>query len=297
MDLYSTDGADISTGSMRHSQMEDIARATQARNDNLMSSLGSQLSDLAKQQTQQKEADYIAAAKNVVEGLVDVHGLHSAVKNLDTWSGARKQAQQTIQDNRTKLIQGGEGNAPEPILRNESSVTTPVNRPEGANAGSTNGDVELHNSITAGPEDDLKTEGKGTGSLVEEGVEGATSKVGKGLKIAGGLSGLVTGGVGLYQDFKDKNSNGWEKAGDVLSTLGGIADVGGVAFAPLEAVGAITGLVGTGLDEIGELFESKKEKQETAEKQKQKQEQQQQAQEAPIQATMATPQVALARTQ
>ncbi len=297
MDLYSTDGADISTGSMRHSQMEDIARATQSRNDTLMSSLGSQLSDLSKRQTQLKEADYIAGAKNTIEGLVSAHGLHSAIKNFDAWSGARKQAQQTLQDTRTKLIQGGEGNLPDPILRNESSVTTSVNRPEGLNAGSTNGDVVEHNSITAGVEDDVKTEGKATGSLVEEGVESATSKLGKGLKIAGGVSGVVTGGVGLYEDFKDKNSNGWEKAGDVLSTLGGLEDLGGVAFAPLEAVGAITGLVGSGLDEIGKLFESKKQKQETTEQQQQAQQQEQKVRDAPIQATISAPQVALARTE
>jgi len=308
MDLYSTDGADISAGSMRHSQMEDIARNYQAHNDLLIGELGTKQRDLQRrsdgldaQLGQQTESDYINGAKNLISGVIETHGLNSGIKSFNAWSGARAEASKTIQNARQSSIQNSP-DAPEPLLKNESSVTTPVNRPEGANAGSTNGDVVEHNTITAGADD-----AGGGESLVKEGIESGTSKIAKGLKVAGGLTSVVSGGVGLYEDFKSgSSSNGWEKAGDVLSAVGGIAELGGVAFAPLEAVGAVTSLIGSGLDEIGSLFESKKDKAETEQKKAQAQKQQaqakaqQQAQQeetASIQTTASAPQVAISRTQ
>jgi len=308
MDLYSTDGADISAGSMRHSQMEDIARNYQAHNDLLIGELGTTQRDLQKrsqgfdtQLGQRKEADYIAGAKNLIGGVIESHGLNNGIKSFNAWSGKRAQARQVIQKGRQSLIQNSP-DAPEPILNNESSVTTPVNRPEGVNAGSTNGDVVEHNTITAGSDD-----AGGGESLLKDGIESGTSKVAKGLKVAGGLTSVLSGGVGLYEDFKSgSSSNGWEKAGDVLSTLGGVAEIGGLGFAPLEAVGAVTSLIGSGLDEIGSLFESDKDKQEIQKKkqeaQKQQAEAKQQQQEAEtltasVQTTAAAPQVAISRAQ
>jgi len=308
MDLYSTDGADISAGSMRHSQMEDIARNYQAHNDVLIGELAQKQRDLGKksqgfdtQLGQQTEADYIEGAKNLIGGVIQSQGLNSGIKSFNAWSGKRAQARQAIQKGRQSLIQNSP-DAPEPILNNESSVTTPVNRPEGANAGSTNGDVVEHNTITAGSDD-----AGGGESLVKDGIESGTSKVAKGLKVAGGLTSVLSGGVGLYEDFKSgSSSNGWEKAGDVLSSIGGVAELGGIGFAPLEAVGAVTSLIGSGLDEIGSLFESKKEKAEVEEKKaetdKQQKEAQAQLQEqkeqtASIQTTSSAPQVAISRAQ
>jgi hypothetical protein len=308
MDLYSTDGADISAGSMRHSQMEDIARNYQAHNDLLIGELAQKQRDLGKksqgfdtQLGQLTEGNYIEGAKNLIGGVIQSHGLNSGIKSFNAWSGARAEASKTIQNARQNLIQNSP-DVPEPILKNESSVTTPVNRPEGANAGSTNGDVVEHNTITAGADD-----AGGGESLVKEGIESGTSKIAKGLKVAGGLTSVVSGGVGLYEDFKSgSSSNGWEKAGDVFSTLGGVEELGGIGFAPLEAVGAVTSLIGSGLDEIGSLFESDKDKQELKQKKAEAQKQQQQAQAqlqeqkdqvASVQTTASAPQVAISRSQ
>lgn len=308
MDLYSTDGADISAGSMRHSQMEDIARNYQAHNDLLIGELGRKQRDLGKnsqgfssQIGQQTESDYIQGAKNLIGGVIETHGLNSGIKSFNAWSGKRAQARQAIQKGRQSLIQNSP-DAPEPILNNESSVTTPVNRPEGANAGSTNGDVVEHNTITAGSDD-----AGGGESLLKDGIDSGTSKIAKGLKVAGGLTSVVSGGVGLYEDFKSgSSSNGWEKAGDIFTSIGGVEELGGIGYAPLEAVGAVTSLIGSGLDEIGSLFESSKKKdelkQQKAEADKQQQEAQAQLQEqkeqtASIQTTSAAPQVAISRAQ
>jgi hypothetical protein len=293
MDLYSTDGADISEGSMRHSQMEQIARNYQAHNDALIGRLAQKQSNLAGQVGQLRESDYIAGAKNTIEGVIHSHALYNGMNTLNQWTGARADARKTLEDQRTNLIQGGDGALPEPVLRNESSVTTAINRPEGANAGSTNGDIAEHENITAGAKDDAKSSG-----LFSEGTEGKLAKFSKTAKVLGSVTGLATAGASIYEDFKD-NRNGWEKAGDILSGVGSLAEVGGIALPPLEVVGAVTSLIGAGIDEIGELFESGKERKEKQAQEKEAQEQQQKAEEEtrPITTTASAPQVALSRTQ
>jgi hypothetical protein len=300
MDLYTADVGAISSGNMRNQAAETANEAIQYHNNQL----GNQLEGLRRQAEQGLQAQQAEQGiQGAISGFMDLRAVKSGVSAYKDYLAKGQSKASALADLTSGPAQAGEvrmdpdaEQAPEVEARpNTTAEPNTSAAPEGAAAQGTadvNPTSDDHTAITAGEADD-----GGDGSLLKKGMskigltEEGAEKLGKGV---GALSSVAFAGLDIYNDVKKGKlgDNGWEDVGQVAQIGGAISDVVGTVFPPAELLGAGLGLVGGLFSDIGEAFESSKEKQEKQQTDTQTQQQQQQAEEQAT--TVASAQVAAA---
>lgn len=299
MDLFASDVGAIASGNMRNSQQEGINNAIQQRNNDLAKNI----SDL---KSQEKTADVENAVQGTIQGIMGTHALHSGISDYKAWKANKATKANQLQSLKSSSPQGLEGNvrmgdetqAPSTEPQVQATTEPPATAsPEGTSAtpsSNTNPTNEEHTAITAGEDD-----AGGGGSLVNKGLKSITGLSDDGLakldRGVGAIGSVATAGMDIYEDFKDnkwKKENGWEKAGQIADVGSAIADTIGIAFPPAALLGGVLTGIGAVTNEIGEIFDSKKNK-----AQQQVQETQQKAQQQTVVQAPQAQQQAISRVQ
>lgn len=298
MDLFASDVGGIASGNMRNRTQDTINAGIQQRNNEIAN-------NIANLKSQEKTGEVATAVQSSLEGIMGARSLSSGISEYKAWKAKGAQKADQLQKLRSTAPEGLNGDvrvgdeteAPSVEVEAQATTEAPATpAPEGESAtpsSNTNPTNEEHTAVTAGEDD-----AGGGGSLVNKGLQKVTGlteegveKLGRGV---GALGSIATAGMDLYKDFADhqwsKNS-GWQDAGQVADFGAAIADTAAVVFPPAALVGGLLSGIGAITNDIGELFESKKEKAQ----QEQQQEQQKAQQEQVIQAPQAA-QVAVART-
>jgi len=288
MDLFTSDIGAISSGNMRNKNQESINVAIQQRNNDIAK-------NIADLKSQEKTADVENAIQGTIEGVMGAHSLHSGISDYKAWRANKATKANQLQSLKSTAPQGLDGDvrmgdeSQAPSTQPELQATTEppsTATPEGTSAtpsSNRNPTNQEHTAITAGEDD-----AGGGGSLVNKGIQNITGlseegveKVGRGV---GALGSVATAGMDIFEDFKDnkwKKDNGWQDASQITDFGAAIADTVAVAFPPAALVGGILSGIGAVTNEIGEIFESKKEKAQQAVEQAKQKAQQTQVFQAP----------------
>lgn len=296
MDLFASDVGGISSGNMRDRSQESINAGIQARHEQLAGQIAS-----LKQQREGTEVN------QAISGLIGTMVGGSRINSgMQEYKNFKEKAQTKLQQiNKVKASPNtvdGEVNVEDDVTteaRPQTTTEAPATAsPEGTSAtpsSNLNPTAEEHEVETVGADG----EGKG-GSLLGKGLsnltglsDDAVEAVGRGV---GALGSIGTAGLDIYKDITNNQwskNNAFQDVGQVAQIGGAIADTIGIAFPPAMLVGGALDVAGAVTNEIGDLFESGKEKAKQVQQQAQQKAQEAKAQvQAPAQA-----QVVAARTE
>ena len=296
MDLFASDIGGISSGNMRDRSQESINAGIQARHEQLAGQIAS-----LKQQREGTEVN------QAISGLVGTMVGGSRIKSgMQEYKNFKAKAQTKLQQiNKVKASPNtvdGEVNVEDDVTteaRPQTTTEPPATAsPEGTSAtpsSNLNPTAEEHEVETVGADGEGKS-----GSLLGKGLsnltglsDDAVEAVGRGV---GALGSIGTAGLDIYKDITNNQwskNNAFQDVGQVAQIGGAIADTIGIAFPPAMLVGGALDVAGAVTNEIGDLFESGKEKAKQVQQQAQQKAQEAKAQvQAPAQA-----QVVAARTQ
>ena len=286
MDLFASDVGAISSGNMRDSRQESINAGIQQRNNDIAS-------NIANLKSQEKTGEMESAIQGTIKGLMGTHALHSGISDYKAWKSQKLTKANQLSNLKSTSPEGLQGDVrvgdetQSPSVEVQAQATTEppaTGSPEGTSAtpsSNTNPTAEEHTTITAGEDD-----AGGGGSLINKGLKSITGLSDDGIakldRGVGAIGSVATAGMDIYEDFKDnkwKKENGWEKAGQIADVGSAIADTIGIAFPPAALLGGVLTGIGAVTNEIGEIFDSKKNKaQQQAQETQQKAQQQQQFQ-------------------
>lgn len=305
MDLFVNDVGDISAGNMRSRAQEASNRAVAEHNQILAGQITQLHKNLQEKKSAITENETMKDVQDGVQAFMGAGQVRSALKNYQEASakGASKadalsSAVRQGAGEEQQVGQGVDGEVERTSnpLSSDSPATSAT--PEGqAATGSSDvaPTVEEHESLTVGEGESggmLKKGIKQTLGLSEEGA-------GRLMRGVGVVGSAAQGGYDLFEDIKAGHvvgSNGWEKAGNITQIGASALDLIGIAFPPAEIAGGVLSVVGGGLDAVGEMFESKKDKEGAEQQEQDTEEKEQKEKEAEVPVSSA-PQVAMAQVQ
>ncbi len=304
MDLFVNDVGDISAGNMRNRAQESANRAVDEHNQILAGQITQLHKNLQEKKSAITENETMKDVQDGVQAFMGAGQVRSALKNYQEASakGMTKSdalASAMRQGAEEKSVGQGVSGEVERTANPLSTDSAPASAtPEGqAATGSSEvaPTVEEHESLTVGEGESggmLKKGVKQTLGLSEEGA-------GRLMRGVGAVGSAAQGGYDLFQDIKAGHvvgSNGWEKAGNITQIGASALDLIGIAFPPAEIAGGVLSVVGGGLDAVGEMFESKKDKAEAEQQEDDAEEKEQKEKEIEV-PTSSAPQVAMAQVQ
>jgi len=304
MDLFVNDVGDISAGNMRNRAQESANRAVDEHNQILAGQITQLHKNLQEKKSAITENETMKDVQDGVQAFMGAGQVRNALKNYqeasakgmtkaDALSSAMRQGAEE-----RRVGQGVDGEverAENPLSTDGPSASATPEGQAATGSSDTAPTVEEHESLTVGEGESggmLKKGIKQTLGLSEEGA-------GRLMRGVGAVGSAAQGGYDLFQDIKAGHvvgSNGWEKAGNITQIGASALDLVGIAFPPAEIVGGVLGVVGGGLDAVGEMFEGKKD-QEGAEQEEQDTEEKEQKEKEIEVPTSSAPQVAMAQVQ
>ena len=260
MDLYGTSAGAISQGNTRRRGQEQA----QANESSRLSELGKSWSNAQKSFEEQRDSNVaqveqsgeLREIKDQVSNGFAVSSMPSKIKSYQKWASGGVDA---LGGKLTSPVRAGEQAIKEAGSRGASV----------ASRGAGESTTRIANPLAEGRPSISNTEhiaemvgkdGKaGAGSTLMEGARsamGMSEKTAERLsKGAGMLGGAVVAGNDIATDlaggFGDMNT--LEKVSNVSGIIGGVADIGGAFFPPLELLGGVAGLVSGVAGAIGDF--------------------------------------------
>jgi len=260
MDLYGTSAGAISQGNTRRRGHEQAQANESAR----LSELGKSWSNAQKSFEEQRDSNVaqveqsgeLREIKDQVSNGFAVSSMPSKIKSYQKWASGGVDA---LGGKLTSPVRAGEQAIKEAGSRGASV----------ASRGAGESTTRIANPLAEGRPSISNTEhiaemvgkdGKaGAGSTLMEGARsamGMSEKTAERLsKGAGMLGGAVVAGNDIATDlaggFGDMNT--LEKVSNVSGIIGGVADIGGAFFPPLELLGGVAGLVSGVAGAIGDF--------------------------------------------
>jgi len=261
MDLYGTSAGAISQGNTRRRGQEQA----QANESSRLSELGKSWSNAQKSFEEQRDSNVaqveqsgeLREIKDQVSNGFAVSSMPSKIASYQKWASGGVDA---LGSKLTSPVRAGEQAIKEAGSRGASSL---------ASRGAGESTIRVANPLAEGRPSISNTEhiaemvgkdGKaGAGSSLMEGARsamGMSEKTAERLsKGAGMLGGAVVAGNDIATDLAGGfgKMNTLEKVSNVSGIIGGVADVGGAFFPPLELLGGVAGLVSGVAGAIGDF--------------------------------------------
>lgn len=266
MDLYSTSAGAISQGNIRRRGLEQAQGAQRAR----LTQLSKNWSDAQKNFDEQKasnvsqveQAGQLREIKDQIGNAFAVSSMPAKMANYQKWSqgGVDKLGAKL-----TSPAKAAEQAGREALESSTSDLASHAERAgQNVASGASEALAEGRPSLSR-VASEIETVGKdgkaGVGSRLMTGArkavgmsEKTAERLGKG---AGMLGGAVIAGNDIAADLKGglhiEGNNALEKVSNVSGIIGGIADIGGAFFPPLELLGGVAGLVSGVTGAIGDF--------------------------------------------
>ncbi len=257
MDLYSTSAGSISQGNVRRRGLESAQADARAR----VSALGKNWSDAQKNFEEQRDsnveqvqqAGQLREIKDQIGNAFAVSSMPAKIKSYQAWANGDV----------NKI--GGRVTNPASVKLGEAGTSrSEIGAGQSVSRGASEPLTEL-NPMASRAEQEVEVLGKdgkgGVGSRLYDGAKKAigmsdetAERLGKG---AGMLGGAVIAGNDIAADLKGglhiEGNNALEKVSNVSGIIGGVADIGGAFFPPLELLGGVAGLVSGVTGAIGDF--------------------------------------------
>jgi hypothetical protein len=258
MDLYSTSAGSISQGNVRRRGVESAHASQRAR----IQDIGKNWSDAQKNFDEQRDSNVeqvqqageLREIKDQIGNAFAVSSMPAKIKSFQKWSqgGVNDIGGKITNPSSVKMGEMAKGDLK--ALGNSQSVSR----------GASEALTEL-NPMASRAEQSVEMLGKdgkaGIGSRLYEGAKNAVGmseetaeRLGKG---AGMLGGAVIAGNDIAADLKGglhiEGNNTLEKVSNVSGIIGGVADIGGAFFPPLELLGGVAGLISGVSGAIGDF--------------------------------------------